>query len=78
MSPEEILKEYEKGCSCAERKPSDCRDCLNAAVRAIDAYKSTELATLRAEVERLRDKLKWIGMSSECQWAQDVAKEALK
>jgi len=32
----EILKEYEKGCGSGE-KPSDCPECLDAAVRAIEA-----------------------------------------
>ena len=36
MTLEDILKEYERGCSnTINRKPSDCPECLAAAVRAI-------------------------------------------
>lgn len=59
MTLEEIFKEYEKGCSntCLGGKPSDCNECLEAAVRAVNRYQDAELSTLRAEVERLREAL---------------------
>lgn len=39
MTIEQILKEYEKGCSCTMNgKPSDCRSCLDAAIRAIRTW----------------------------------------
>ena len=39
MTVEQILKEYEKGCiNTINGKPSDCPDCLDAAIRAIEEY----------------------------------------
>lgn len=35
MEIAEILREYEKGCSNGE-KPSDCPECLEAAIAAIE------------------------------------------
>lgn len=43
MTLEEILKEYEKGCSnTIDGKPSDCTDCLAAAVSAIKFWYKKE------------------------------------
>lgn len=42
MTLEEIFKEYEKGCSCAEEKPSDCTECLDAAVSAVKYWMGKE------------------------------------
>ena len=60
MTLEEIFKEYEKGCgnTCLDGKPSDCKECLDAAVRAVNRYHADELATLRSEVERLKQCVK--------------------
>ena len=43
MTFEEILKEYEKGCSnTIGGKPSDCKECLDAAVRALKFWAKAE------------------------------------
>lgn len=61
MTLEEIFKEYEKGCgnTCLDGKPSDCKECLDAAVRAVNRYHAAELTTLRAENERLREAVEY-------------------
>lgn len=96
MTLEEIFTEYEKGCgnTCLDGKPSDCNECLEAAVRAVNRYQDAELATLRAENERLRDALREVMQTlswqyfGECRGISDnllepsdavaIAKEALK
>lgn len=82
MTLEEIFKEYEKGCgnTCLDGKPSDCKECLDAAVRAVNRYHAAELTTLRAENERLRDALGLIAGQQDYRLpsAADIAKEALK
>lgn len=59
MTLEEIFTEYEKGCgnTCLDGKPSDCNECLESAVRAVNRYQDAELATLRAKNEQLREAL---------------------
>ena len=42
MTLEEILKEYENGCGVGNEKPSDCPDCLKAAVSAIHYWHDRE------------------------------------
>lgn len=31
-----IVKEWLKGCSCAETKPSDCKECTDGMIEAIE------------------------------------------
>lgn len=35
MTLEEIFMKYEKGCGCSGANPSDCKECLDAAVSAV-------------------------------------------
>lgn len=35
MTLEGILSEFGKGCSCSAKNPADCKECLDAAVRAV-------------------------------------------
>lgn len=92
MTLEEIFKEYEKRCgnTCLDEKPSDSKECLDAAVRAVNRYYAEELADLRAENGRLREALRIISASvfndngdvtydtSGLFKASRIAKEALK